>query len=97
MVILCVSVLLILEPVNGWIEKDSGTYNGILPSPTREENPAICDNMEELEDVVLKSTRPSTESSVWRDLACMPNYKDQIHRSREQDGLPKDVGEKEVV
>lgn len=53
--------------------------------------------MEELEDVVLKSTRPSTESSVWRDLACMPNYKDQIHRSREQDGLPKDVGGKEVV
>lgn len=50
--------------------------------------------MEELEDVVLKSTRPSTESSVWRDLACMPNYKDQIHRSREQDGLPKDAGER---
>lgn len=50
--------------------------------------------MEELEDVVLKSMRPSTESSVWHDLACMQNCKDQIHRSREQDGLPKDVGER---
>lgn len=48
--------------------------------------------MEELEDVVLKSMRSSTESSVWRDLACMPNCKEQIHRSREQDGLPKDAG-----
>lgn len=54
-----------------WIKTMVHAHNETLPSPTREGNPTICDDMDEPEDVMLKLMRPGTGRAGWHDLSCI--------------------------
>ena len=51
------------DVIHRWMDKANVvyTYNGLLFSPKKEENPDTCYNMENLEDIMLSEIKQSRE------------------------------------
>lgn len=51
------------------------TINGMLLSLNKEERSAICDNMNEHEDIMQSELKPATEGQILHNIIYMRNLK----------------------